>query len=102
MKDSSVYNFKEDQAVYKKKYRGSNEVIILKQGLIEADSTIRKISREKYLILLKDISSIKYKRTYVSTSDALLTGGIIVGSALFIFFTLFYIAFNFGGISMRM
>jgi hypothetical protein len=90
MKDSTVYNFKKDEAVYKKKYKDTSEVILCKSDKILTDSVNHKISREKYLIFLKDISSIKYKREYVSTADALLTGGGIIAAVLFIFYIGFY------------
>ncbi len=78
LRDSTVYNFKEDDASYKKKYKDTSEVVVFNSKKEITDSTVQKISRSKYLLFLKDLASIKYKRTYVSTSDALLTGGVIL------------------------
>lgn len=88
LQDSTVYIFNEGEASYKKKYKDTSEVIVFNSIKEISDTTIHKISRSKYLLFLKDLASIKYKRTYVSTTDALLTGGLIlVGVGL-----LFYIA----------
>jgi hypothetical protein len=81
LRDSTVYKFNdEEKASYKKKYKNTSEVIIFNSKKDITDSNVRKISRDKYLLLLKDLSSIQYKRTYITATDALLTIGIVVVS----------------------
>jgi hypothetical protein len=87
-KDSTVYNFKEDEAAYKKKYKENNEVIVFSSKTNIADSNVQKISREKYLIFLNDLASIKYERKYMSTTDVLSVIGIALGSAALIIYIL--------------
>ena len=96
MKDSSVYNFKEDEASYKKKYKDTNEVIVFNSKKEISDSAIHKITRDTYLLFLKDIAAVKYQRTYVSTSDVFLTGGLVVGGAVLLILIAFAFAFGEG------
>lgn len=79
LRDSTVYKFNEEEkASYKKKYKDTSEVVVFNSKKEITDSTVQKISRSKYLLFLKDLAFIKYKRTYVSTTDALLTAGVIL------------------------
>jgi hypothetical protein len=87
MKDSTVYNFKKDEAVYKKKYKDTSEVIVCKSDKILADSVNHKISREKYLIFLNDISSVNYDRkyTYIPGAVGYVLGAIAIVSLIVYF-----------------
>jgi hypothetical protein len=81
MKDSSVYNFKEKEAVYKKIYNDTAEVVVCNPVKTINDISANKFSRMNYLLLLKDMAAIKYQRTYVpdGTIFALaMTGGLIL------------------------
>lgn len=71
--DSTEYSFNENEAFYKKKYKDYNEIILFNSQKIIQDSLIKKISDSKYLMLLKDVLAIKYKRTYTSDKDVYYT-----------------------------
>jgi hypothetical protein len=89
MKDSTIYNFKENEAVYKKKYKDTSEVIVCTSDKIVTDSITHNTGYDKYLLFLKDISAISYKRTYVPDGVMFafaITGGLLI-IALIIFFT---------------
>jgi hypothetical protein len=98
MKDSTVYDFKENEAAYRKKYKDTTEVVVYSAYDTVKDSISNKVSRLNYLLLLKDMYSIKYTRTYMSTSDMLITAGItIVSVAAVLYFILALTIFSQGG-----
>ena len=88
MKDSSVYNFKEDEAVYKKVYNDTAEVVVCNSDKAINDSTAHKFSRMQYLLFLKDMAAIKYQRTYVP--DGVKFALAITGSLLIIILIIYF------------
>lgn len=89
MKDSSVYNFKEDEAVYKKVYNDTAEVVVVSNSdKAINDSTVHKFSRMQYLLLLKDMAAISYKYTYVP--DGVKFALAITGSLLIIILIIYF------------
>lgn len=95
-KDSTSLSFKENDAVYKKKYKDNKEVIIYNSGKVLTDSITKKIYPVKSLLLLKDISSIKYNKTYSYIPKPVITTLIVTAAALTFIYFLFLKDFRFG------
>lgn len=88
MKDSTVYNFKENEAVYKKVYNDTAEVVVCNTEKVINDSTIHKFPRMQYLLLLKDMSEISYNNKYVPDGVKFALG--ITGCLLIIILIIYF------------